>query len=203
VHPKGWQFAVKHGFDRLGAALLILTFGPLMATIALLVRLSSPGPIIFRQRRVGRDGTVFDLYKFRSMRPPDPEAEGFRPGEGSAPGGVEGIDRRTWIGRLLRRTSLDELPQFFNVLRGDMSLVGPRPERPEFVELFESDIRRYGDRHRVKSGVTGWAQVHGLRGQTSLSDRVEWDNYYIEHWTLGLDLKILAMTMLEVLRPAE
>lgn len=203
VHPKGWQFAVKHGFDRLGAALLILAFGPLMAAITLAVKLSSPGPIIFRQRRVGRDGTVFDLYKFRSMRAPDPAAEGFTPGADSAPGGVEGVDRRTWIGRLLRRTSLDELPQFFNVLRGDMSLVGPRPERPEFVELFETDIRRYGDRHRVKSGVTGWAQVHGLRGQTSLSDRVEWDNYYIEHWTLGLDLKILAMTLVEVLRPAE
>ncbi|HEY6759479.1 MAG TPA: exopolysaccharide biosynthesis polyprenyl glycosylphosphotransferase [Baekduia sp.] len=203
VHPKGWQFAVKHAFDRLGAALLILAFAPLMLAIALAVRLSSPGPIVFRQRRVGRDGAVFDLYKFRSMRAPDPAADGFRPGAGSAPGGVEGIDRRTWIGRLLRRTSLDELPQFFNVLLGDMSLVGPRPERPEFVELFETDIRRYGDRHRVKSGVTGWAQVHGLRGQTSLSDRVEWDNYYIEHWTLGLDVKILALTFLEVLRPAE
>jgi exopolysaccharide biosynthesis polyprenyl glycosylphosphotransferase len=203
VHPKGWQFALKHAFDRFGAALLILAFSPLMATIALLVKLSSPGPIVFRQRRVGRDGTVFDLYKFRSMRPPDANAQSFEPGADSAPGGVEGTDRRTWIGRLLRRTSLDELPQFFNVLRGDMSLVGPRPERPEFVELFESDIRRYGDRHRVKSGVTGWAQVHGLRGQTSLSDRVEWDNYYIEHWTLGLDVKILALTLLEVLRPAE
>jgi exopolysaccharide biosynthesis polyprenyl glycosylphosphotransferase len=203
VHPKGWQFAVKHAFDRIGAALLILAFGPLMAAIALAVRASSPGPVIFRQRRVGRDGTVFDLFKFRSMRLPDPASEGFRPGADSAPGGVEGADRRTWIGRVLRRTSLDELPQFFNVLLGDMSLVGPRPERPEFVELFETDIRRYGDRHRVKSGVTGWAQVHGLRGQTSLSDRVEWDNYYIEHWTLGLDFKILAMTMLVVLRPAE
>jgi exopolysaccharide biosynthesis polyprenyl glycosylphosphotransferase len=203
VHPKGWQFTVKHVFDRIGAALLILAFSPLMAAIALAVRLSSPGPIIFRQRRVGRDGTVFDLFKFRSMRMPDPSTEGFRPGADSAPGGVEGADRRTWIGRVLRRTSLDELPQFFNVLVGDMSLVGPRPERPEFVELFETDIRRYGDRHRVKSGVTGWAQVHGLRGQTSLSDRVEWDNYYIEHWTLGLDAKILALTMLEVLRPAE
>jgi exopolysaccharide biosynthesis polyprenyl glycosylphosphotransferase len=203
VHPKGWQFAVKHAFDRLGAALLILAFGPLMGAIALVVRLSSPGPVIFRQRRVGRDGSVFDLFKFRSMRMPDPAAEGFTPGADSAPGGVEGTDRRTWIGRVLRKTSLDELPQFFNVLLGDMSLVGPRPERPEFVELFETDIRRYGDRHRVKSGVTGWAQVHGLRGQTSLSDRVEWDNYYIEHWTLGLDFKILTMTLLVVLRPAE
>jgi exopolysaccharide biosynthesis polyprenyl glycosylphosphotransferase len=203
VHPNGWQFTVKHGFDRLAGALLILIFSPLMAAIALTVRISSPGPVVFRQRRVGRDGTVFDLYKFRSMRMPGPAAEGFLPGDGSAPGGVEGSDRRTLIGRLLRRTSLDELPQFFNVLRGEMSLVGPRPERPEFVELFESDIRRYGDRHRVKSGVTGWAQVHGLRGQTSLSDRVEWDNYYIEHWTLGLDLKILALTVLAVFKPAE
>jgi exopolysaccharide biosynthesis polyprenyl glycosylphosphotransferase len=203
VHPKGWQFAIKHAFDRIGAAVLVVLFGPLMALIALIVRVSSPGPVIFRQRRVGRDGTVFDLYKFRSMRMPDPAATGFQPGRGRAPGGVEGTDRRTLIGRVLRRTSLDELPQFFNVLHGDMSLVGPRPERPEFVELFETDIRRYGDRHRVKSGVTGWAQVHGLRGQTSLSDRVEWDNYYIEHWTLGLDLKILALTVVVVLRPAE
>jgi lipopolysaccharide/colanic/teichoic acid biosynthesis glycosyltransferase len=137
------------------------------------------------------------------MRTPAAGGRQFRPGTGSAPGGVEGDDRRTLIGRLLRRTSLDELPQFFNVLRGDMSLVGPRPERPEFVELFESDIKRYGDRHRVKSGVTGWAQVHGLRGQTSLTDRVEWDNYYIEHWSLGLDLRILVLTVLAVLRPAE
>jgi exopolysaccharide biosynthesis polyprenyl glycosylphosphotransferase len=203
VHPKGWQFALKHAFDRLGAALLIALFAPLMAAIVLAVRISSPGPVVFRQRRVGRDGTVFDLFKFRSMRMPEPASEGFLLGTDSAPGGVEGTDRRTLIGRFLRRTSLDELPQFFNVLLGDMSLVGPRPERPEFVELFETDIRRYGDRHRVKSGVTGWAQVHGLRGQTSLSDRVEWDNYYIEHWTLGLDFKILAMTMLVVLRPAE
>jgi exopolysaccharide biosynthesis polyprenyl glycosylphosphotransferase len=203
VHPKGWQFAIKHTLDRLGAALLILLFGPLMALVALIVKLSSPGPVIFRQRRVGRDGTVFDLYKFRSMRTPAAGGRQFRPGTGSAPGGVEGDDRRTLIGRLLRRTSLDELPQFFNVLRGDMSLVGPRPERPEFVELFESDIKRYGDRHRVKSGVTGWAQVHGLRGQTSLTDRVEWDNYYIEHWSLGLDLRILVLTVLAVLRPAE
>ena len=107
------------------------------------------------------------------------------------------------VGRFLRRTSLDELPQLFNVLRGDMSLVGPRPERPEFVELFRQDIIRYGDRHRVKSGITGWAQVHGLRGQTSLAERVEWDNYYIAHWSLGLDLKILALTLVALFRNAE
>ena len=105
----------------------------------------------------------------------------------TAPGGVEGEDRRTLVGRILRRTSIDELPQLFNVLRGEMSLVGPRPERPEFVEMFGRDIARYGDRHRVKSGITGWAQVHGLRGQTSLAERVEWDNYYIAHWSLALD----------------
>jgi lipopolysaccharide/colanic/teichoic acid biosynthesis glycosyltransferase len=159
--------------------------------------------VFFRQRRVGRDGRVFDLRKFRSMAAPRGDDPGFRPSLGSAPGGVEGDDRRTRLGRLLRRTSLDELPQLINVVRGEMSLVGPRPERPEFVELFQSDIRRYGDRHRVKSGITGWAQVHGLRGQTSLADRVEWDNYYIEHWSLGLDLRILVLTVLAVLRPAE
>jgi exopolysaccharide biosynthesis polyprenyl glycosylphosphotransferase len=203
VHPKGWQFTVKHAFDRVAAAILLTLLSPLLAVIALGVRLSSPGPIVFKQRRVGRDGTVFDLYKFRSMRPTRAEPAGFRLGVGSAPGGVEGQDRRTPIGRFLRRSSLDELPQLFNVLRGEMSLVGPRPERPEFVELFEADIKRYGDRHRVRSGVTGWAQVHGLRGQTSLADRVEWDNYYIEHWTLGLDLKILVLTVLAVIRSAE
>ena len=124
-------------------------------------------------------------------------------GGDTAPGGVEGQDRRTAIGRFLRRSSLDELPQLLNVLKGEMSLIGPRPERPEFVELFASDITRYGDRHRVKSGITGWAQVHGLRGQTSLAERVEWDNYYIAHWSLGLDVKILALTLAALFHNAE
>jgi lipopolysaccharide/colanic/teichoic acid biosynthesis glycosyltransferase len=176
------------------------------------VRLSSAGPVLFRQRRVGRDGKAFDLYKFRSMymqegqRNPDDEDSGaleFLLGGDTAPGGVEGGDRRTNVGRFLRRTSFDELPQLFNVLKGEMSLIGPRPERPEFVELFKQDIVRYGDRHRVKSGITGWAQVHGLRGQTSLAERVEWDNYYIANWSLGLDVKILALTFVALLRPAE
>jgi lipopolysaccharide/colanic/teichoic acid biosynthesis glycosyltransferase len=122
----------------------------------------------------------------------------------TAPGGVEGVvDQRTRVGRFLRRTSLDELPQLFNVLKGEMSIVGPRPERPEYVELFEDRVERYDDRHRVKAGITGWAQVHGLRGQTSLSDRIEWDNFYIENWSLWLDLKILLMTAAAVVRPAE
>ena len=204
VNPKGLQFALKHAFDRAFAALLLFVLAPVLACTALAVRLTSRGPILFRQRRVGRDGTLFDLYKFRSMRIERDVAEvELTLGRDVAPGGVEGADRRTPIGRFLRRTSLDELPQLFNVLRGEMSIIGPRPERPEFVELFRQDVARYGDRHRVKSGITGWAQVHGLRGQTSLAERVEWDNYYIVHWSLALDVKILALTFGALLRNAE
>jgi lipopolysaccharide/colanic/teichoic acid biosynthesis glycosyltransferase len=111
--------------------------------------------------------------------------------------------RVTRVGQILRWFKIDELPQLINVVKGEMSLIGPRPERPEFVELFTHDINRYGDRHRVKSGITGWAQVHGLRGKTSLAERVEWDNYYIAHWSLGLDLKILALTIIALFRKAE
>jgi exopolysaccharide biosynthesis polyprenyl glycosylphosphotransferase len=212
VDPDGLQFALKHALDRVLALTLLIVFSPVILLSVLAVRLSSPGPAFFRQRRVGRDGKVFNFYKFRSMRVQQPAADGaedgvsaldFLLGGDTAPGGVEGEDRRTPVGRFLRSTSLDELPQLFNVLRGDMSLVGPRPERPEFVELFRQDIIRYGDRHRVKSGITGWAQVHGLRGQTSLAERVEWDNYYIAHWSLGLDLKILALTFVALFRNAE
>jgi lipopolysaccharide/colanic/teichoic acid biosynthesis glycosyltransferase len=119
---------------------------------------------------------------------------------GVAPGGVEGEDRRTGVGRFIRRFSIDELPQLLNVVRGEMSLIGPRPERPEFVALFGQDMRRYDDRHRVKSGITGWAQVHGLRGQTSLADRVEWDNFYIENWSPWLDAKVLLLTVGAIFR---
>ncbi len=194
VDPRGWEFAIKHVLDRVGAALLTMVLLPVLAALALGVKLSSPGPVFFRQRRVGRDGQLFDVLKFRSMRG-DSDGSGFRPPSGSAPGGVEGDDRRTAVGRWLRRTSLDELPQLFNVLKGEMSLIGPRPERPEFVDLFRLDIERYGERHRVKSGITGWAQVHGLRGQTSIADRVEWDNYYIENWSLKLDVRIAVLTV--------
>jgi len=212
INPKGVQFALKHAFDRVFAAGLLVVLSPVILGTTLAVRLSSRGPVLFRQRRVGRDGKVFDLYKFRSMRlqPGQTELSGdystaleFLLGGDTAPGGVEGDDRRTPIGRFLRRSSLDELPQLLNVLRGEMSIIGPRPERPEFVELFNQDINRYDDRHRVKSGITGWAQVHGLRGQTSLAERVEWDNYYIVHWSLGLDLKILALTVTTLFRYTE
>ena len=198
--PKGWQFAVKYAADRLVAGVLLLVALPVFLFLALGTVISVGRPIFFRQPRYGRDGREFEMLKFRSMRassepvllpdlPPD-----------TAPGGVEGDDRRTRFGTFLRRTSLDELPQLLNVLNGDMSLIGPRPERPDFARLFEQNVYRYGERHRVKSGITGWAQVHGLRGRTSLSDRVEWDNYYIENWSLWLDVKILLMTLWAVRR---
>lgn len=203
ANPRGWQFTLKHVLDRVLAALGLVVISPLFLTLMVLVRLSSPGPIFFSQERVGRDGQVFGCLKFRTMREPRASDAAFQLGAGSAPGGVEGVDRRTKIGKIMRATSMDELPQFINVVKGDMSLVGPRPERPEFVELFEMQIRRYGERHRVKAGVTGWAQVNGLRGQTSIADRAEWDNYYIENWSLALDVKILLMTVLAVLKRAE
>jgi exopolysaccharide biosynthesis polyprenyl glycosylphosphotransferase len=209
INPRGWQFAVKHAVDRTVALLALLVASPVMLVVAIAVRLSSPGPIWFRQRRVGRDGHEFDVLKFRTMRTvPDPQPSGIEPVEGNgfelpdgvAPGGVEGIDRRTGLGRFLRDMSLDELPQLVNVLRGDMSLVGPRPERPQYVARFVRDVARYEDRHRVKSGITGWAQVNGLRGQTSIADRVEWDNYYIQNWSLRLDLRIMLLTIAEMFR---
>jgi exopolysaccharide biosynthesis polyprenyl glycosylphosphotransferase len=203
--PLGWRFAIKHALDRVVAAIMLVALAPVMLAIAVAVRLSSPGPVVFSQPRVGRDGHGFKLLKFRSMRIPEsPQGGGaFRAPEGCAPGGVEGVDRRTLIGCFLRRTSLDELPQLINVLKGEMSLVGPRPERAEYVAIFGSDIEGYGDRHRVKPGITGWAQVHGLRGQTSIADRAEWDNFYIENWSLKLDLRILAMTALAAVRTGE
>jgi len=197
VDPNGWHFAVKYAFDRLVAAVLLVVTAPILAAAAIAVWLDLGRPILYRQERVGRDGKRFEILKFRSMRAgagdasPDTQA---LLGAGVAPGGVEGADRRTCVGAFLRRTSIDELPQLLNVLGGDMSIVGPRPERPEFASRFSEDVRRYADRHRVKSGITGWAQVHGLRGKTSIADRAEWDNHYIENFSLWLDAKILLMT---------
>jgi exopolysaccharide biosynthesis polyprenyl glycosylphosphotransferase len=199
LDPKGWQFRVKYALDKPVALAALLVLSPLMLAIAVAVKLSSPGPILFRQRRIGQDGQVFEMLKFRSMYLPT-EVYEFEPTPGLAPGGVEGLDRRTPVGRFLRRSGIDELPQLLNVLRGEMSIVGPRPERPEFVSAFGEQLARYTDRHRVKSGITGWAQVSGLRGQTSLVDRVEMDNYYIRNWSLSLDLKIALLTVPAVLR---
>src|SRR6478672_1781158 len=197
--PKGLQFAFKYTLDRIVAGLLLLVLLPLFGLLALGTLLSVGRPIFFRQPRFGLDGREFEMLKFRSMRAAAEQLEVPDLPLDTAPGGVEGDDRRTAFGTLLRRTSLDELPQLLNVLKGDMSLIGPRPERPDFARLFVDNVYRYGDRHRVKSGITGWAQVHGLRGKTSLTDRVEWDNYYIENWSLWLDVKILLMTLWAVL----
>jgi exopolysaccharide biosynthesis polyprenyl glycosylphosphotransferase len=202
-NPKGGEFALKYGLDRVLAVSMLVLFAPVYGILALAVYLSLGRPIFYHQERVGLDGKRFGMLKFRSMRPPDPSeapASTFVLADGSAPGGVEGADRRTRVGMIMRALSLDELPQLVNVAKGEMSFVGPRPERPEFVEQFEMRIRGYADRHRVKSGITGWAQVHGLRGQTSIADRAEWDNYYIENWSLWLDLKILLLTVAAVLR---
>ena len=198
THLTGWQLALKHGFDRAVAIVALVLLAPLMLLIAIAVRASSPGPVFFRQRRAGFDGQEFELLKFRTMV--DAGHEDFALEPGLAPGGIEGVDRRTPVGRLLRRTSLDELPQLINVLRGDMSLVGPRPERPEYAERFRRDVESYHERHRVRAGITGWAQVHGLRGQTPVVDRVELDNFYIEHWSLALDVKILLLTIPALLK---
>ncbi|MGH2919522.1 MAG: exopolysaccharide biosynthesis polyprenyl glycosylphosphotransferase [Solirubrobacteraceae bacterium] len=197
--PRGWQFEAKYAIDRVVATLLLILLAPLMLLVAALVRLTSPGPVLFRQERVGLDGREFHIVKFRTMRIAEGAVErdddwvarelGFEnaPGEGPE-------DQRTPLGRFLRRTSLDELPQLLNIVRGEMSFIGPRPEKTTFANAFSQHVYRYGDRHRVKSGLTGWAQVNGLRGQTSLKDRIEWDNFYIENWSPWLDLKILLLT---------
>jgi lipopolysaccharide/colanic/teichoic acid biosynthesis glycosyltransferase len=168
-----------------------------MALIALVILVTSGRPIFYRGTRVGRGGQFYTMLKFRTLRPGAEQRLGAHLGEDLV---FKTKQERTTIGRWLRATQLDELPQLLNVLRGEMSLVGPRPERPEFVELFDEQVRRYQDRHRVKSGITGLAQVHGLRGQTSLTDRIELDNYYIQNWSLGLDLRILAKTLVAAFR---
>jgi lipopolysaccharide/colanic/teichoic acid biosynthesis glycosyltransferase len=206
VDPKGWEFALKHGIDRVAAALLLLALSPVLAASAIAVYASSGSPVLFRQRRVGRGGQVFDLLKFRSMRPPVEGVPGPPVAVGDddrAPGGVEGDDRRTAVGRFLRAWSLDELAQLVNVVRGEMSLIGPRPERPELAGGYVERVNRYGERHRVRSGITGWAQVNRLVPGTSLADRAELDNWYIQNWSFWLDLKIALMTIPAVLRRSE
>lgn len=183
----GVQGIFKRALDIFGALVAILLFSPIMIALAILVPMSSPGPIFYRQERMGLDGRTFKMLKFRSM-PVDAEKKT------GAVFATAGDDRATWLGKFLRKTSLDELPQFFNVLSGDMSLVGPRPERPVFVNDFRRKIPGYFLRHKVKAGITGWAQVNGWRGDTSIEKRIECDLYYIQNWSLGFDIRILLLT---------
>ncbi|MFN3476509.1 MAG: undecaprenyl-phosphate glucose phosphotransferase [Candidatus Methylomirabilales bacterium] len=184
----GWNLVTKRAMDILFSALALLLASPLMAGIAIAIKFTSKGPILYRQERMGLDGQVFQMLKFRTMHQ-DAELE-------TGPVWAKPNDpRRTAVGKFLRRTSLDELPQLWNVLKGEMSLVGPRPERPVFVEEFRRHIPRYMLRHKMKAGLTGWAQVNGWRGDTSLEKRIEHDLYYIEHWSLLFDLKILGLTL--------
>jgi Undecaprenyl-phosphate glucose phosphotransferase len=188
----GWSQVIKRAFDVCFSLLVLVGAAPLLALLAAGVKITSPGPVLYRQERMGLDGQRFRMLKFRTMRT---DAE-----DDTGPVWASAADpRRVPFGAVLRRFSLDELPQFVNVLRGEMSVVGPRPERPLFVERFRQTVPGYMLRHKVKSGLTGWAQVHGLRGNTSLEKRIEYDLEYIERWSLGLDLRIIGLTLIRLL----
>ena len=180
----------KRVMDIIGSLVCIVLFSPVMLITAFLIKLTSPGPLIFKQERVGLHNRPFIMYKFRSMEVQKEQSEknGWT---------TKNDPRVTGIGKFIRRTSVDELPQLWNVLKGEMSLVGPRPERPQYVEKFREDIPRYMVKHQVRPGMTGWAQVNGYRGDTSIRKRIDYDLYYIENWTIGLDIKILLMTVLK------
>ena len=179
---------LKRLMDIVGSICAIVIFSPVMLFSVVMIKLTSPGPLIFKQERVGLHNRPFMMYKFRSMEVQAPEKEKTR-------WTVKDDPRVTGFGKFMRKTSIDELPQLFNVLKGEMSLVGPRPERPFFVEKFKEEIPRYMIKHQVRPGITGWAQVNGYRGNTSIRKRIEYDLYYIENWTLGLDIKILILTI--------
>ena len=177
---------LKRAMDIVGSSLLLVLSSPVMLICAIGVRLSSPGPVIFKQKRVGLNKKIFYMYKFRSMRVNDAQDTAWSGNQDP---------RKTRFGAFIRKYSLDELPQFWNVLKGDMSLVGPRPEIPYYVERFREEVPLYMVKHQVRPGITGWAQVHDLRGDTSIKKRIEYDIYYIEHWSLWLDIQILWMTV--------
>jgi Undecaprenyl-phosphate glucose phosphotransferase len=179
---------VKRVFDIGFSLLVLLLASPLMSLIAILIRLTSPGPIFFVQQRIGLNGLPFQMYKFRTMQLSAPSESDTRWTSETDP-------RRTRFGTFLRKTSLDELPQFWNVLKGDMSVVGPRPERPHFVRQFQWEVGRYNHRHCLRVGITGWAQVNGWRGDTSIDKRIEYDLYYLQNWSLAFDLRIIVMTV--------
>ena len=189
VALRGWKLTLKRGVDVLGSLAGLVLLSPLMLLVALLIKLESPGPVFYVQERMGLDARSFPMLKFRSMR---------QDAEQNGPGWTRPNDpRRTRLGALMRSLNIDELPQFINVLIGDMSLVGPRAERPIYVEQFKKSIPRYMDRHREKAGLTGWAQVNGLRGDTSITERTKYDLWYIENWSLLLDFKILIRTVMQ------
>jgi Undecaprenyl-phosphate glucose phosphotransferase len=190
VALRGWKLTLKRAVDLVGSALALVILSPFLMLVALAIKLESPGSVFYAQERMGLDARPFWCIKFRSMRQ-DAEKDG--PGWTS-----ENDPRRTRIGAFIRRFSIDELPQFINVLLGEMSLVGPRPERPVYVDQFRRSIPRYMDRHREKAGVTGWAQVNGLRGDTSIAERTKYDLWYIENWSLWLDFKIILRTVISV-----
>ncbi len=194
-----WGRVAKRAFDVAVSAALLLLFSPLLLLLALLVKVDSRGPVLFGQRRVGLDGKEFTMHKFRTMVKGAERMDRVA-GVGVSADPTRGIGarddpRRTRVGRFLRATGLDELPQLFNVLIGEMSLVGPRPERPHFVKELQDVVPKYLDRHRVKTGVTGWAQVNGLRGDTSIAERIKYELYYIENWSLSFDIRILLRTL--------
>ena len=178
---------IKRLFDIVGAFFAIIIFSPIMLLVALLIKVTSPGSVIFTQERIGMHNKSFKMYKFRSMKEQKANVE-------RKSWTTQNDPRVTGIGRFIRATSIDELPQLFNVLKGNMSLVGPRPERPYFVDKFKEEIPRYMVKHQVRPGITGWAQVNGYRGNTSIRHRIDFDLYYIEHWTFGFDIKILILT---------
>ncbi|MCD8096531.1 MAG: undecaprenyl-phosphate glucose phosphotransferase [Lachnospiraceae bacterium] len=182
-----FNMVCKRCMDVVGAIVTIIIFSPIMLVTAILVKSTSRGPLIYKQERVGLHNQTFQMYKFRSMEVQSVSSE-------KRAWTVRDDPRVTKVGRVIRRTSIDELPQLFNVLKGDMSLVGPRPERPLFVEKFREEIPRYMIKHQVRPGMTGWAQVNGYRGDTSIKKRIEYDLYYIENWTIGLDIRILIQT---------
>lgn len=183
-----FRAAVKRIVDIVGSICAIILASPIMIIFSIIIKVTSPGPLIYKQERVGLHNRPFMMYKFRSMVVQEEQSE-------KKAWTVRDDPRVTKVGRIMRKTSIDELPQLFNVLKGEMSLVGPRPERPFFVEKFQEEIPRYMVKHQVRPGMTGWAQIHGYRGDTSIKKRIECDLYYIENWTLGLDIKILFLTI--------
>ena len=184
---------IKRTIDVVIGLLALLVFSPVMIIAAIAIKVTMGGPVIFKQKRVGLHGKEFCMYKLRSMIMQDEEEE-------KQAWSKAGDPRITPLGHVLRKANIDELPQLINVLKGEMSLVGPRPERPQFVDKFKEEIPQYMIKHKVRPGMTGWAQIHGYRGDTSIEKRIEYDLYYIENWTAGLDFKILLMTFVKGIR---